>query len=201
MATKYVISVVLLALAINLASARWGWASLWPPLAVVMWLGLLGFLRWLPQQSRLARWVGLAILLALPLAAAILGSAATLFPANPQWTQWLYWLAGLSAALLGAALLGFPGILSRYDSAAFACIILCSVTAISPMPGWLKAIFVAVAFGVLALGFLSSYPQTAHTVGRMAAWLRHSWRWLLEDVRDPDADTNAEQPPDVRDEQ
>ena len=57
-----------------------------------------------PSESRLASWIGLTILLGLPLAAAILAFLAMQFPAHPS-GPWLYWLAGLSAAMLGAAIL------------------------------------------------------------------------------------------------
>jgi len=200
-ANKYVLSVVLLTVFINLTSAQWGWAVVAPILAVVSWLALLGLMNWLPSESRLASWIGLTILLGLPLAAAILAFLAMQFPAHPQWAPWLYWLAGLSAAMLGAAILGAPGILSRYDSAAFAFIILISVTAISPMPGWVKAPLMFLAFGVLALGFLTTHSRTAPAVSRIPDRLQHLWRWLLEDVGGPDDESKPQQRPDPEAEQ
>lgn len=180
-AASYVLSGVALSVLINLASEDWGWATLGPVLAIAAWLGLLAFMRWLPDTSRLARYIGLGIAMVLPFTWAALHLLAERATGDPGLSQWLYWDAGVSAALLSAAVLGAPGLLSRYDVLAFAFFIALAVILVAPIPGWLTGALGSATFGAFLLGFLSLFPPTAPAMTRLGGQCRGLWHWLIEE--------------------
>lgn len=180
-AASYVLSAVALSVLINLASQDWGWTTLGPVLAVAAWLGVLAFMHWLPDTSRLAHYIGLGIVVVLPLTWAALYWLAERTTGDPGLSHWLWWDAGVSAALLSAAVLGAPGLLSRYDVLAFAFFIAFTLVVTAPLPGWLKGALGTATMSAFLLGFLSVYRPTAPAMAGLGRRCRELWHWLIEE--------------------
>lgn len=184
-AARWVLTAIALAIVVNLVSSQWGWKTLGPILAIAAWFAFLAFIRWLPDKSRLARYILLTLLLLLAAVAAI----PSLFIGGDEaeLKSWLLRSAVALAALLGALAVGAPGALMDPEIFPFAFMAAWFVALGAPMPLWAKIALGVMAFCAYILAVLSIHPGTEDAMRELAFRMRSGWMWLLEEQDNPAA--------------
>jgi hypothetical protein len=181
-AARWTLTAVALSIVANLVSSQWGWQTLGPVLAIAGWLAFLGFVRWLPDRSRLARGILVTILLLL---AAVAVVPALFLGDESQLRVWLMPSALTLAALLTAIAVGSPGALMDPQILSFAFLAAWFATLAAPIPTFVAIVLGIATLCTYVLAMLSVHPRTRDTMRRLASRIQAHWRWLLEEGSEP----------------